>query len=229
MASHAAAEQRLLDAVSDLHDYLWSGARLDERKLLTRLERGVRRLDAHVVARGRIVASVRPILRHFQRRTHGADLFAFLQATSHLAFAADRVVRRPKEATKASSEIVVSLCIHLASAAGRVDVVDAFEAGRSDFGEFTATLGDLLEERGVLRAQEFRRAANQAFDIQALWDGHAAPEAKRIMASASVASSAFACILFVDGLRALGRYRDEPYRRMVPIVYAILRRAARHP
>ena len=229
MVSYAAAEQRMLDAVSDLHDYLWAGGRVDEGKLRSRLERGVRDLDAHLRSRGRLLRSVRPLTRRFRKGSRGADLYTFLHAVSHLSFAADRVTRRPREAAKAASELVVSLCIHLASASDRLDLVESFEAGRTDFAEFSSKLADALEERGVLRAGELRRAANQAFDVRALWDGHASADAKRIMAAASVASAGFACVLFADALRSIGRYRKTPYAQMVPIVSTILRRAGGHP
>jgi hypothetical protein len=219
----------MLDAIAQLHNYLWAGARVSERKLLARLEGGARALDRHIRSRGTLVRAVRPICRRFHKKTQGADLYTFLQAVTHLSFAADRVIRRPKEAAKAASELAVSLCIHLASASKHFDLVVEFEAGRVDFAEFTSKLADVLEERGVLRAGEFRRAVNQAFDIRALWDGHASTDAKRIMAAASVGSAGFACVLLVDALRSIGRYRETPFGRMVPVVSAILRRAGTHP
>ncbi len=219
----------MLEAVSQLDEYLWAGARVDERRLLTRLERGARDLDRHLRLRGRLARSVRSQIRRFRRGTQGADLYTFLQAVACLSFAADRVVRRPREAVKAASQTTVSLCIHLASASNRADLVRAFESGHADFAEFSGKLADALEERGVLRAGEFRRAANQAFDLGALWDGHASAETKRILATASVASAGFACVLFVDALRAIGRYREMPYARLVPTVATILRRLGGHP
>jgi hypothetical protein len=177
VASYAAAEQELLEAVAQLDEYLWGGARVDERRLLARLERGSRYLDRHLRVRGRLERPVRTMTRRFRKGTQGADLYTFLQAVVRLSFAADRVGRRPREAAKAASEVAVSLCIHLASAANRGDLVRAFESGRSDFAEFSGKLADALEQRGVLRAGDFRRSANQAFDVGALWDGHASAEA----------------------------------------------------
>lgn len=229
MASYAAAEQRMLEAVAQLDDYLWAGARIDEPKLLVRLERGARGLDRHLKLRGRLARSVRAQTKRFRKGAQGADLYTFLQAVSRLSFAADRAIRRPRDAAKASSELAVSLCIHLASASNHADLVRTFESGRTDFAEFSAKLADVLEERGALRAGEFRRAANQAFDVGALWDGHASAEVKRILATASVASAGFACVLFVDALRAIGRYREQPYGRLVPMVAVILRRLGGHP
>lgn len=219
----------MLEAVAQLDEYLWAGARVDEHRLLARLERGTRDLDQHLKLRGRLLRPVQTMTRRFRKGTQGADLYTFLQAVSRLSFAADRVTRRPRDAVKAASELTVSLCIHLASAANRGDLVRTFESGRTDFAEFSAKLADALEERGVLRAGEFRRAANQAFDVGALWGGHASQEAKRIMATASVASAGFACVLFVDALRAIGRYRETPWGRLVPIASTILRRLGRHP
>lgn len=219
----------MLEAVAQLDEYLWAGARVDEPKLLARLERGARDLDGHLKLRGRLARSVRAQTRRFRKGAKGADLYTFLQTVARLSFAADRVGRRPREAAKAASEVAVSLCIHLASASNRLDLVRAFESGRTDFSEFSARLADALEERGVLRAGEVRRAANQAFDVGALWDGHASAQTKRILATASVASAGFACVLFVDALRAIGRYRETPYGRLVPVVAVILSRLGRHP
>lgn len=229
VASYAAAEQEMLEAVARLDEYLRAGARVDEPKMLGRLERGARHLDRHLGLRGRFARSVRAETRRFRKGSQGADLYAYLQAVARLSFAADRVRRKPREAAKAASQLAVSLSIHLASAANRTDLVRRFESGGADFAQFSAKLADALEERGVLRAAEFHRAANQAFDVGALWDGRAAIETKRVLAAASVASSAFACVLFVDSLRALGRYREAPYGRLVPIVAAILRRLGGHP
>ena len=229
MAGYRSAEKEFLAAVSTLHDYLWGGARPRESDLLHALERGARALDRHAGTRGRVARAVRPMTRDFRKGAQGADLFAFLQAVALLSFAADRVRHRPQDAAKAASELGVSLCIHLASAAGRFDLVEAFEAGGSSFAEFTSHLADALEERGALRAGELRRAANQSFDVWALWDGRSSPDTKRIMATASVASAGFACILCVDALRALGRYRETPFGQLVPVVATLLRGLGSHP
>lgn len=229
MASYRAAELRLLGDVNELHDYLWGGARSDETKLLARLGRGARELDRHLGSQGRVERAVRPLLRHFRKVTDGPELFLFLHAVTNLSAAADRVRRQPEEASKAAREAAVSLCIHLASAAGRHSLTEAFETGETDFAAYSSKLADALEERGVLRAGEFRRAANQAFDLHALWDRRASPEAKRIMAEASLTSVALACVLFVDGMRALGRYRDAPHAQLVPVAAQVLRRSGGHP
>ncbi len=229
MASYAAAEQALLEAVAQLDDYLWSGARVHEGRLLARLERGARALDGHLKLKGRLARTVRNQIGRFRKGSQGADLYTFLQAVARLSFAADRIRRRPRESAKAASALSVSLCIHLASASGQSDLVRAFEGGRTDFAQFSARLADALEQRGVLRAGEFRRAANQAFDVGALWDGHASAESKRVWATASVASAGFACVLFVDALRAIGRYRETPYGRLGPAVATILGRLGGHP
>ena len=229
MASYAAAERDLLEAVARLDEVLRADARVDEPKLLARLERGARRLDRHLGLRGRLTRSVRAETRRLRKGSRGADLYAYLQAVARLSFAADRVRRNPRGAAKAASQLVVSLCIHLAAGANRGDLVWSFESGGADFAQFSAKLADVLEDRGVLRAAEFHRAANQAFDVGALWDGRAPVETRRVLAVASVASAAFACVLFVDSLKALGRYREAPYERLVPIVGAILRRLGRHP
>jgi hypothetical protein len=229
MASYVDAEQRMRAAISELHDYLWGGARPKEAELLTRLQRGARTLDHHLGTRSRIERAVRGMTRRFRKVTHGADLFTFLHVVAHLSFAADRVHREPREAAKAASEVAVSLCIHLASTARRFDLVESFETGHTDFAEFTSKLADALEERGVLRAGEFRRATNQSFDVNALWDRRASTDARRVTATASVASAGFACVLFIDALRSLGRYRETPYSCLVPVVGRILRGLGSHP
>lgn len=228
MVSRRVAEQRFFSTISDLHDYLWSGTHLDEADLLARLRRGARDLDQRIGAGGRVERGIHPMVRHFRKVSHGADLFTFLHAVAHLSFASDRVHRKPKDAAKAASQIAVSLSIHLASAAGRRDLTETFETGTTDFATYTSRLADALEERGVLRAGEIRRATNQAFDLNALWDRRASPETKRIMAAAGVTSAGLACVLFVEALRALGRYRESPYAQLIPIVATVLRRGG-HP
>ena len=222
MPSYAVAERRLASAIDDLRNYLWAGARPDERDLARRLMQGARALDRHHGTRGRVERAIRPMTRRFRRGSQGADLWTFLQAVAGLSYAADRVHRRPKEAAKAASGLTVSLSLRLGSAAGARELVDAFESGRDDFGEFIVRLQEALEARGVLRAAEFGRAANLAFDIHALWSGKASPHAKRVLATASVASAGFACVVFLAALRALGRYRETPYAFMIPAVAAVL-------
>ncbi len=222
MASYAEAERKLAASLKDLHDYLWGSGRAREAELLGRLLRGARDLDRHLGTHGRVERAVRPLTRRFHKVPQGADLFTFLQAVAGLSYAADRVRRKPREAAKAASELGVSLSIHLAASSGADSLVDAFEAGRQDFDEFGARLEDALESRGVLKAGEFTRAATLAFDVHALWDARASKETKRVMATAGVVAAGFACVVFVDALRSLGRYRDSPYARLVPLVAAIL-------
>ncbi len=208
----------------DLHDVVWAGARQVEGRLLRRIGAGARNLDEHLGTKGAIVRAVRPLLRDFQRVTTGPDLFTFLRAVTSLASAADRVTRQPREAARHASELAVSLTVHLASAADRRDLAEGFESGRNDFAEFSGVLTEALEQHGVLRAREFGRAANVVFDVNALWDKGATKDVQRISAAAAVASSAFGCVLFVEALRSLGRYRDVPYRSLVPVVGRILHR-----
>lgn len=222
MGSYAASERRLASAIQVLQDHLGAGARVDEPELLARLLRGARDLDRHIGTHGRVERAVRPLTRKFRKGAPGIDLLTFLQAAAGLSYAADRVRRRPREAAKAASELAVSLSLRLASASGARALVDRFEAGHEDFGEFSAGLRGALEGRGVLRAAEFSRSTNLAFDIHALWSRKAPPATKRVLATASVAAAGFACVVFVDALRALGRYHETPHARLVPVVAAIL-------
>ncbi len=229
MPAYADSERRLGKALKDLHACVWGGARPDEKKLLEALRRGASDLDRHLGTRGRVERAVRPLLRTFHKLPQGADLFTFLQAVAGLSYAADRIRRNPKEAAKAASELGVSLTIHLAAASGAEALVEAFETGRQDFEEFSARLEDVLESRGVLRAGEFIRAVNLAFDIHAVWDARASTEVRRIMATTAIVSAAFACTVFVEALRALGRFREGPYGRLVPLVAVILADLGGHP
>lgn len=229
MTSYAVSERRLSLAIRDLHDFLWTGKRVDEAKLLARLLRGARDLDGHLGTRGKVERAVRSVSREFRRGAPGADLFTFLQAVAGLSYAAERVRRQPREAAKTASELGVSLTVHLASAAGAEGLVEEFESGRTDFGEFVASLRDALEAAGVLRAAEFGRAANLAFDIHALWDDKLSRGTKRVMATACVSAAGFASVVFVEALRSLGRYREKPYAALVPVAATILSRQGGHP
>ena len=222
MPSYASSERDLATALRDLHAYVWTGARRDEAELLARLLRGARSLDRHIGMRGGVERAVRPIARTFRRFPQGADLFTYLQAVAGLSYAADRVHRRPGEAATAASELVVSLSLRLASVSSADDLAEEFESGRRGFAGFIARLGKRLEVRGVLRAAEFARVADLTFDIRALWNRKSPLAARRIMAEASVAAAGFACMVFVEALRALGRYREIPYGRLIPAVAAIL-------
>lgn len=229
MDSYAASERRLAAALKDLHDYLWGGARPREKELLDGLLRGARDLDRHLKTGGRVERAVRPLTRNFHKSPQGGDLFTFLHAVAGLSYAADRVRRNPREAAKAASELGVSAAIILAWASGSDALVEAFEGGRQDFGEFSARVQDALESRGVLRASEFTRAVNLAFDVHALWDRRASPETRRVMATTGVVAAGFAFVVLVEALGALGRYRVYPYGRLVPLVSVILQQLGRHP
>lgn len=229
MVSFAVLDRTLSSAISDLHDYLWAGKRLEEKALLGRLERGAADLDLAVGARGAIASAVRPLVRDFRKYPTGPDLFTFLDAATNLSAAVEYFRRRPKLSAARASSLAVSLSIGLAAAADRFDLVETFEGGKTDFSEFTSRLADVLEEKGVLRAGEFRRAVNEPFDVNALWDPRASKDAQRIAALASTTSVAFACVLYVDALRALGRYRPVPFAKLTPAARRILDRLARQP
>lgn len=229
MASFARIDRALSAGVRDLHDYLWTGKKLRERALLARLGRSASALDRHVRARGSIVSAVRPLLRSFQKHPAGPDLYTFLDAVACLSAAVETWRRNPKYATARASSLAGSLSIALASASDRFDLVESFEGGQTDFGEFTSQLADVLEEKGVLRAGEFRRAVNQPFDVNALWDRKAPKDVQRIAAVAATASAALACVLYVDAIHSLGRYRPVPFAKLVPATERILQRLGGHP
>ncbi len=229
MASFAVIDRALSSGISELHNHLWAGKRLDEKALLGRLERRAADLDHYFHARGAIASAVRPLLHAFRKYPTGTDLYTFLNSVMNLSAAVEYSKRKPKLAAARASDLAVSLSIGLASAADRFDLVEAFEGGKTDFSEFTSRLADVLEEKGVLRAGEFRRAVNEPFDVYALWDARASKDAERIAAFASTSSVALACVLYVDALRALGRYRPIPFAKLIPATRRILDRLGGHP
>ncbi len=229
MASFAALDRSLSSDVSQLHDYLWAGKKLSERDLLVRIERDAERLERHVRARGAITSAVRPLVRPFSRIPSGPDLYTFLHAVAGMSAAVEARRTRPKTAVARASGVAVSMSIGVASAADRFDLVEEFEGGRADFAQFTSRLADVLEEKGALRAGEFRRAVNQSFDLNALWDPRAPRDAQQVVALAAVASAGLACALYVDGIRSLGRYRAVPFAKLVPAVRRILDRLGHQP
>ena len=212
-----------------LHDHLWGGRRQDEGQLLRRILRDTDALDRRIGARGSLRAGVRPLIREFGDAEVAEDLYTFLAVAAELDAAVAAARRSPRRAAKLASRLAVSLCIHLASVADRFDLVREFEAGSVDFGTFTDRLEDALEDRGVVRAGDFCRAAEMAFDANALWDERADPDVKRVAAWSAVVSAALAACLLVDALRPLGRCRDPPYGRLSPLVARILVRMGGHP
>ncbi len=229
MLSFAAIDRALSSGVSDLHDYLWAGKKFQEKALLARLGHAASDLDRYVRARGAITSAVRPLLRSFVKYPTGPDLFTFLDAVECVSAAVESCRTRPKHAAARAGSLAGSLSIGIASAADRFDLVEAFEGGKTDFGEFTSQLADVLEEKGVLRAGEFRRAVNQAFDVNALWDANASKDVQRIAAVAATGSVALACVLYVDAIRSLGKYRPVPFGKLAPAVQRILDRRGGHP
>lgn len=229
MATFSTIDRRLADAVQGLHDHLWHAPRKDETVLLRRIEQSAVALDRYVRGRGAISSGVRPLTRRFQKVPGGADLFEFLTVVSSLAGAIETHRRKPKEAAHRCSRAVVSLSIHLASAADRFDLVEAFEGGTSDFLGFTSALADVLEQKGVVRAGEFKRVANSVYDIHALWDDRGSKDGHQVAAVAAIGSMAYAATLFLAALRELGRYQEVPYGRLVPAMRRLLDRLGAHP
>ncbi|OGS45552.1 MAG: hypothetical protein A3K66_07140 [Euryarchaeota archaeon RBG_16_67_27] len=228
MTSFPTLDRSLAAAVSGLHDHLWIAPAKDERRLLARLLAGAVALDGHLGTRGLLAGGVRPIVRDFQKSPGGKDLFEFLHTASNLAAAAESVRTRPKAAAKRASEAVSSLAIGVAAASDSFHLVEAFEAGKTDFLEFTAALADVLEQRGVVLAGEFKRSANATWDIHAIWDERWSKEFQRVAAIAALGSAGFTAALHVEALRTLGHYHEVPYGRLVPVVSRILGRAGAH-
>jgi hypothetical protein len=186
-------------------------------------------LDHRLGTKGSIERAVGATTDGYRQIMRGPDLFTFLQAVQHLSLAVEHLRRNPELTTRDASELAVSLSIHLASSADRLDLVESFESGQTDFSDFTSMLAASLEQRGVVRAAEFCRAANQSFEAHALWQRTAARGEKRIVALSSAASAGLACVLFVEGLHALGRYRSAPYAKLVPVVARTLERLGGQP
>jgi len=228
MASFAALDRSLSSAVSDLHDHLWHAPKKDERGLLRRLEAGAVALDRHLGTRGLVAGAVRPIVRDFRSYPGGKDLFEFLHTVSQLAAAVEFQPRKPKAAAKRASEVVSSLAIGLAAASDHFVFVEEFESGKASFLQFTTRLADALEQQGVVLAGEWKRTANEAWDLHAIWDERWTKDFQQVAARTAVASGGFVAALHVDALRALGHYHETPYGRLVPAVRRILTRSGAH-
>ncbi len=222
MATFSTVDRKLTSAVSDLHDYLWVGKKIPQDRLLMRLEEAAADLDRHLGTRGLVSGGVRPLLRDFQRQPGGTSVFEFLHTVGNLAAAVQMQRRRPQESARRAAEVVTSCAIGLAAYADRFSLVEAFQGGKTDFAGFITDLADALEARGVVRAGEFKRAANMAYDIHATWDPDKTMDEQRVAAHAAVAAAAYAGVLHADALRDLGKYRDVPYGRMVPAIRRIL-------
>lgn len=229
MARRQVPERGIVATVGLLHDHLWGGRRQEEGQLLRRILRDTDALDRRIGARGALRAGVRPLIPEFGDAEAAGDLYTFLAVVGELDAAVASLRPAPRQAARLASRLAVSLSIHLASAADRFDLVREFEAGRVDFGAFAGRLADALEDLGAVRAGEFRRAVEMAFDANALWDERADPDVQRVAAGSAVASAGLASCLAVDALRPLGRCRDPPFGRVPPLVARILARSGGHP
>ena len=218
MTAFATLDRDVTNATTDLHDYLWTGAKHDEKALLARLEAGAGGLDRHLGTDGVLARAVRPLVQAFEPRGVGADLFTFLHVVGNLAGAVECRAREPKEATRRASEVVVSNSIHLAAAAERFEIVEAFESGKTDFLSFQENLADILTDRGVLPARDLPRAANLAYDLHATWDAGRPKDAQLVAAAGGIMNAGLHALLMVDALRDLGRYRDPPFAALAPAI-----------
>ncbi|OGS48424.1 MAG: hypothetical protein A3K68_01410 [Euryarchaeota archaeon RBG_16_68_13] len=228
MSSFTRLDKALTASVNDLHDHLWTKAAKDEAALLRRLETYSADLDRHLGTRGAIARSVRPLTRPFKKYPGGKDLFEFLHTIGHLAAAVELRPRRPRDAAKRAAEVVTSHAIGLAAAADSFHLVEAFEAGKSTFLEFTAALADVLEEKGVVFAGEFKRTSNAAYDVNAVWDEDWPKEFGLVASAQVIVAAGFATALYVEALRALGQYHEIPHARLVPVVRRIVDRIGAH-
>ncbi len=229
VAAFPSIDRSLRRAVKDLHDYLWTRRSFEGADLVRRLERSARDLDACLGARGRIPRAIRPLLHPFHKSPTGPDLYTFLDTVSNLSAAVELARRSPHESAGRARELVVSLSIGLASKADSFHLVDAFESGKTDFDVFASGLAEALEQRGAVRAREFQRLTEEAFDLHALWDKRAPLDFQRIAAVASIGCSALAAVLYVEALRALGKYRAVPYGELLPVVRTIVNRIGGQP
>lgn len=227
MGSADVLERKVVKPAHDLHDFLWAGAKHDEAALLARLEGAAKALDVHLKAR-LVLKAVRPLLRAFEPRAAGADLFTFLWSLGNLAVASEARRRNPKEALGRATDVVVSNSIHLAAAVGRFDLVEMFEGGKADFDGFQGSLAQILEDRGVLPAEEMRSLATTLYDRNATWREDRPLEFQTVAATVGMGEAILHTALLVDALRAIGRYKDAPYGQLVPALRRILDRGGAH-
>ncbi|MGQ0798037.1 MAG: hypothetical protein ACT4OI_09300 [Methanobacteriota archaeon] len=228
MAAFATLDRDLTDATEDLHDYLWTGAKHDEKALLARLEAGAGGLDRYLGTDGLLADAVRPLAVAFEPRGIGPDLFTFLHVVGNLAGAVEGRAHDAKEAARRASEVVVSNSIHLAAAAGRFEIVEAFESGKTDFQSFQENLRDVLTDRGVLPARDLPRAANLAYDLHATWDDERPEDARLVAATGAIVNAGLHAHMMVDALRDLGRYRDPPFAALAPAIRKMFDRLGAH-
>lgn len=226
MASFRSLDSRMHRDVRQLHDYLWHpGWKGDPDALRSALVKDARELDALLRARGQLGKNAAALAKSLHKEASGESLFELLWDAYNLTAATEHVKKGdPKGAGEHTAWAVESMSIGVCASAGCFPIVEEWESGRIDFESYTSKLADVLQEKGVPRAGEFKRMLLAVHTFGKDWDGRAPKEAQTLAARAAIANAAW-CALTTDRIRTrLGAPRKFPRKDYAAIVSRIASR-----
>jgi hypothetical protein len=225
MTSFKVLDRRLREDTKALHDWLWRGWKGDEAGLLRDLARDATDLDAFLGAGGGLRRPARALIAAVRARGRegpGAGLFELLSHVHDLTAATEHA--RSGDFAGAGDHLedaIGSVTIGTCAAAGRFPYVQQWEGGAIDFDAYMGKLADVLEEKGVARAGEWKRIASGAYHLKGTLNPRA-PEAERaLLARAAVTGACWATLANVAIRRALGSRPRVPYADFAHVIRRI--------
>src|SRR2546426_5700750 len=190
MPAFGALDKRLSRHTDALHDLLWQEKKAGESKLRADIQKDLRDLDAFLGAGGTLRKAAASLDRAWEEPGAGESLFELINHTYNLTAATDHLGRRkdPKGAGEHIADAVGSVSIGVCSNAGCFELVQEWEAGKTDFETYAGKLADHLQSKGVFRAGEFKRQLVAARSFGKDFDA-TAPKAQHVLgARAAIAN-----------------------------------------
>jgi len=192
-SAFSSLDQRLSRDIRELHDYLWDpGWKGDDSALRTRLLKGAKDLDTFLSARGRLRKSVESLAKPWSRERQGASLFELLYDVLGLTAATEHTRKgRHRDAAVRAQAVIESTSIGVCSASGHFEIVEEWEARKIDFETYTTKLAEVLQEKLIPQAGQFKRVLNAVYEFGAEWDGSASKGAQALAARAAIEDAAW--------------------------------------
>ncbi len=218
-------DARLDRDLGELHDCLWvPGWAGDRDALRADILRDARSLDRFLEVGGSLHRNVVTLSRRIERAREGTLLFEFLSTLHRLTAATERLRKGDIDGASASAaRTAEGLSIGACSLIGRFDLVEAWEAGKTDFEGYTRSVADALEAQGYGGAGEFKRMLNVAHSLARSKAG--SREERAIAARAAVASALWCGMALGRLRRAVGTLPAVPFRDYPKIVARIAARS----
>lgn len=206
MTGFLALERRMGRDMEELHDYLWSPTwKGDPEALRRRLLRDARELDTFLRAGGRLRRNAEALATPWSKDRMDDSLFELLDHAFNLTAATQRVQSKDFDgAVRHATSVAQSASIGLCASAGRFEIVQEWQSGKTDFDTYTQRVADFLQEKGVPQAGQFRRLLNAVYAFAKAEEPGAWKPVRAQAARTAVEATAWCVLAEVSIRTALG-------------------------